>query len=458
MKRNHFRFELPFVEPLSVVQNLTTSDGLIWFDSSDCDGVRGRYSYLGLKPKDRVWGKVGHGFQSLSGHQHLDGFELLRLLYDGSLVSNNETGFIGGWAGWIGYEMAHLLEEFPLAEKAPEHPSPNLAMGFYDEVLGFDLKEHRTWLSLLKLDRAEADETYRSFQTFWAGLKHTEGASPIIETPTWKSSLDQRQFEAGVGETIRHILDGELFQANLTTRYQGAWPKGLPPLDFYLQFRQTLPAPYGGFCQFGDDVLFCGSPERFFSMTPTGQITTSPMKGSRRKSPSAEINQTLMAELAENPKDRAENIMIVDLMRNDLSKVALAHSIHVAQLCAIEEHSAMIQMVSSIQAQIEPNKNALDLLVALFPGGSVTGAPKIRAMAEISAQEKVARGPYCGAFGWLGTQGAADFNIIIRSLVKAGDHVLAQAGAGITRLSDPAQEWLETMAKLEKLIEWPVRG
>jgi para-aminobenzoate synthetase component 1 len=219
----------------------------------------------------------------------------------------------------------------------------------------------------------------------------------------------------------------------------------------YLALRAANPAPFSAYIDAGDGcAVLSVSPERFFRVAANGEVETRPIKGTRPRGADAAQDAAQRAALLSSAKDRAENLMIVDLLRNDLSRVA--DGVEVASLCALESFAHVHHLVSSVRARMRPGLGPVDVLRAAFPGGSVTGVPKMRAMDIIADLEGVARGPYCGSAAWIGFDGAMDSNILIRSLTVARDRVVARAGGGIVADSDPAAEWEEALVKIMPLL------
>jgi para-aminobenzoate synthetase component 1 len=229
-------------------------------------------------------------------------------------------------------------------------------------------------------------------------------------------------------------------------------PAGFNRLALYDALRRRNPATFAAFIDFGETALLSSSPERFLKVE-NGAIETRPIKGTRPRGANPAADTALARELTLSEKDRAENLMIVDLLRNDLGRVAKLGSVKVPQLIALESYATVHHLVSVVTAELDAGKTAVDLLRGAFPGGSVTGAPKIRAMEIIAELEPTERGPYCGAIGYLSAGGAMDTNIVIRTLLIDGDRVSFQVGGGIVADSDPEAEWQESLTKAKALIE-----
>jgi para-aminobenzoate synthetase component 1 len=265
------------------------------------------------------------------------------------------------------------------------------------------------------------------------------------------SNFTRREYEAAVAKIRDYIAAGDVYQVNLAQRFEVAVTEGA--FDLYARLRALNPAPFGAYLSLGDVAVASISPERFVRLDPSGVVEARPIKGTRPRGVTADDDGALAAALLASAKDRAENVMIVDLLRNDLGKVCRPGTVLVPELCALESHPTVHHLVSTITGQLRDDADAFDLLRAAFPGGSVTGAPKIRAMEIIAELERAPRGVYCGAIGYISASGAMDMNIPIRTVVLRGGAASFHAGAGIVWDSDPAAEYDETLAKARAMID-----
>jgi len=250
-----------------------------------------------------------------------------------------------------------------------------------------------------------------------------------------------------------YIAAGDIYQANLTVRFAAPRPADFSPVAYHMALRRLSPAPFGAYLGGGDGVVISGaSPERFLRLAPDGRVETRPIKGTAARSPDPEADAQAAAALLASPKERAENLMITDLLRNDLSQVCEIGSVAVPELLVLEPYAQAHHLVSAVTGRLRAGLGATDLLRAAFPGGSITGAPKRRAMQIIDELEAGPRGAYCGAVVWIGFDGAMDSAIIIRSLVATREMLFAQAGGGITWDSEAGAEYEEMMLKLSALL------
>ena len=254
-----------------------------------------------------------------------------------------------------------------------------------------------------------------------------------------------------VARVREYIYAGDIFQANLSQRFEA--PLAQPPWAFYRTLRRVNPAPFGAFFDVPGAPILSTSPERFLRVSGGGRVETRPIKGTRARGVGPEHDAALGQALTESVKDRAENLMIVDLMRNDLSRVCAPGSVRASELFALERYATVHHLVSTVVGDLAPGFDAFDLLRAAFPGGSITGAPKLRAMEIIAELEPSRRGVYCGSLGYWSTTGEMDTSIAIRTAVVRDGRIYFSAGGGIVADSDPEQEYRETLDKIRATID-----
>ena len=339
---------------------------------------------------------------------------------------------------------------------------PDIVLNFYNSVIIIDERANQHWIVTTGapektksawLKRAEATlasirnvihQAPSSFQT--KPLPHRFVAS-------LQSNLTKGRYIEAVLKMKAAILNGDIFQANLSQQFRARLLEGISPLDLYFKLMSVNPAPFSAFITIPNyGAIISASPERFIKLTHR-RVETCPIKGTRRRVQDEALDQQLADELQNSEKDRAENTMIVDLMRNDLSKVCEPHSVHVEALCALKSFETVHHLVSHITGRLKADRNALDLLKATFPPGSITGAPKIRAMEIITELEQQARGPYCGSIGYLSFTGDMDLSVVIRTYFTHHDEVFFNAGGAIVLDSSPEDEYAESMLKAQALIE-----
>lgn len=361
--------------------------------------------------------------------------------------------------GYFSYEFGRLLEQLP-ATRAPEHGSLNdLELMFYDAVCAFDHVERKTWVistgfpHLDPTDRARRAQ--RRAQALEAAILDAQDALPTVShTPPlhWRSNFTQQRYEHAVGEVIDSILAGDIFQANISQRFSATLPADFDPWAFYLRLRRTNASPFGAYIDRGETIIASSSPERFLKVEQQC-AQTRPIKGTARRSADPQEDQRIAQSLTASEKDRAENLMIVDLLRNDFSRICVPGTVMTPQLCELESYEGVHHLVSTVNAELQPSQTGVELLGVSFPGGSITGAPKIKAMEIISRIEEDQRGIYCGAIGYFSFSGHVDTNIAIRTVLLRPAIATFQAGGGITALSNPEAEYRETLVKAERIFQ-----
>ena len=375
--------------------------------------------------------------------------------------------FQAGAAGLFGYDLCHHIENLP-RPRIDDFHTPDMAVGFYDWVISFDHQQHRAWLISTGLPenepkrrRARAEHRARDV------LRRLREPVPLIaptrsprcelgsaqfnvgDLPGLTSNFDRPAYLTAVRRAIEYIHAGDCFQVNLAQRLMV--PAEMPPLDLYARLRERNPATFAAYFDLGDFVIASASPERFVKVLE-GEVETRPIKGTAPRAGSPEQDKLLVKNLLASAKDRAENIMIVDLLRNDLGRVCRYGSVHVPALCRLESYAYVHHLVSEVRGRLREDLGPVDLISAAFPGGSVTGAPKIRAMEIIAELEPTARGPYCGSLGYIGFDGSMDTNILIRTFTLGRGWAQFPVGGGIVADSDPEREYEETWHKAEGLL------
>ena len=358
--------------------------------------------------------------------------------------------FIGGLVGYLAYDLGHELERLPTI--APDDQGlPRLHLALHDWVVAWDRRTGAAWLAGRAVD-GDADLLDRRLAEVRERIRRPRPPAPAIETRpepeplVFSSSLDRPAYEAGVDRVRELIAHGDIYQANLTRRLSA--PFRGEPWPVYRRLRTGDPSLFSAYLDLGrGQAILSASPEPFLSVDRSGVVASDPIKGTRPRGRTREEDRALAAELLASAKDRAENVMIVDVLRNDLGRVCVAGSVRVPRLCRLERTAAVQHLVSTVTGQLAPGHDAFDLVAASFPGGSITGAPKIRAMEILEDLEPVRRGPYTGALGWWGPDGAMATSILIRTFVADGRRLTLHVGGGITYRSDPAEEWDETVAK-----------
>jgi para-aminobenzoate synthetase component 1 len=380
--------------------------------------------------------------------------------------------FQGGAAGLLSYDLSRGLERVT-PPRFDEFALPALAFGLYDVVLAIDHYEHRAWLISQGFPETEPGrrilrarqriDQFRaclsegvpagSLASAAAGIPlNRESLAPCFPVPGpagLASNFSPDTYRHSVQRAIDYIHAGDVFQVNLAQRL--LFPAGSDPLSLYLRLRQRNPATFAAWFDGGPWQIASASPERFLSVRGR-QVEARPIKGTRRRTAWAEADLFAGDELRASSKDRSENIMIVDLLRNDLSRVCQPESVRVTQLCDLETYQFVQHLVSAVSGALRPECSPLDLVRGAFPGGSITGAPKVRAMEIIAELEPTARGAYCGSLGYIGFDGWLDLSILIRTITISRGWWQFPVGGGIVAQSSPQDEYEETWHKAAGLV------
>jgi para-aminobenzoate synthetase component 1 len=402
-------------------------------------GERARWSYVLREPDATL---------TVRPDMAEDPFPAMKALLGASRPTNPEgPPFQGGLAGLAAYELGDRIEPLNLAR----HPDwPDLAIGRYPALLAFDHARRR----VLAVG-ANAADAARAAAWLDAPDRPASRTPLVTEADAPTPAAD---YEGAVADVIARIHAGEYFQANIARRWSGRLAQDATPFDLLARLAGQSAAPFASYLRLPGRAVVSNSPERFVSVSADGRdlvVETRPIKGTRPRGATPGEDARLAAELLASDKDRAENLMIVDLMRNDLSRVCAAGAVTTPELFRVESFANVHHLVSTVRGRLAPGLTALDLLEAAFPPGSVTGAPKVQAMKSIARLEPP-RGPYCGALMWAGFDGAFDSSVLIRTVglvaEDAGWRYEARAGAGIVADSDPRTERLETETKIAALL------
>ena len=474
--------ELP--DPAECCERLGGLPYRLFLDSAASGARLGRYSFVTADPV-AVVRSTGATTELIDLHRgttrRMQGEDALGVLR--ALVAPHHTlpapglpPFQGGAAGYLAYEWGRVLERIP-PSRHDDLALPDVVLGVYDWVLAWDHEAGRAWListGMPELDPASrtrrAAERQGMVQARLAGRPRRDVAraseapavgrrapSHRVVSAAWDAELDLRSsfthrgYVDAVARVREYILAGDIFQANLSQRFEA--PLREAPWTLYRRLRARNAAPFAAFLDFPEALILSASPERFLRVDPDGRVETRPIKGTRPRGTGPEHDAHLGRALSESRKDRAENLMIVDLMRNDLSRVCTPGSVRVPELFRLERYATVHHLVSTVVGRLAPDADALTLLRAAFPGGSITGAPKVRAMEIIAELEPSQRGVYCGSVGYWSVTGAMDTSIAIRTAVVRHGTVYFSAGGGIVADSDPEQEYRETLDKARGIID-----
>jgi len=421
--------ELPWTAPEEAFLRLA-GPGVAFLDSSASGDARSTVSYLCLAP---------HATLALGD----DPYPILRRwmeAYRPGQMPDWPLPFKGGAIGWIGYDAARKAGGVE-SRFAPMPGLPGGWFGLYTTLLGFEHAARRLH--------------YLGPQESLVGIKAQLAITPELPASSafrWEAEMAREDYLARHEQLRAYIAAGDVYQANFTMRFSAPRPPGTSLPALHMVLRRLSPAPFAACIDAGGCGLISASPERFIRLHPDGQVETRPIKGTAARHENPDVDIANAAALAANPKERAENLMITDLLRHDLGQVCAIGSIAVPELFAVESYAQAHHLVSAVTGTLRPGLDAFDLLAATLPGGSITGAPKRRAMQIIDELELGPRGAYCGALAWIGFDGAMDSAIIIRTITATPDTLYAQAGGGITWDSVADAEYEEAMLKLSPLV------
>jgi para-aminobenzoate synthetase component 1 len=463
---------------------------LLFLDSAARGTRLGRFSFVTGDPAlvVRSKGRETRVIDTFAGTERPSGLDALATVR--SLVEPHRADvvpglppFQGGAAGYIGYDWGLTLERLP-APRYDDLALDDVVIAIYDWVIAWDHEAGRAWListGLPEVDGAakgrraveraarirerleqgsengagEADLQV-GLPQHRVGLRQTAPSFPVAGQ-WWDPSLDLRSsfthadYLAAIQRVIDYIYAGDIFQANVSQRFEA--PLNEAPWRLYQRLRTRNAAPFAAYLDFPEAPVLSASPERFLRVSVGGHVETRPIKGTRPRGLGPEHDAALGRALTESAKDRAENLMIVDLLRNDLSRACRPGTVRVPELFALERYATVHHLVSTVVGDLQDGVDALDLLRAAFPGGSITGAPKLRAMEIIAELEPSQRGVYCGSIGYWSVTGELDTSIAIRTATVRNGRVYFNAGGGIVADSVPEQEYRETLDKARGLID-----
>ncbi|SFG50512.1 aminodeoxychorismate synthase component I [Methylobacterium gossipiicola] len=450
--------DLPFVDSVAAAQALAHLPDLAFLDSAMPHPTLGRTSVVAADPFARF--RYRDGQATLNGEPVPgSGLEALRACLAAYRIEPEPeaAGFTGGAIGYFAYDLGSRLERVAApARRAGQ--CDDIAFNLYDTILSIDHAAGTCRLMATGFPEAEPESRQARAQARLALFAQSLSAArpvpePRVQGPlAWRSNFSREAYEAAVERVRDYIRAGDIYQANIAQRFEADLPPGFDAFSLYRRLRATNPATFGAYLAFEDLRVASSSPERFLKLSGR-EIETRPIKGTLRRVADPAEDALLGEALQADAKERAENIMIVDLLRNDLSRICEPHSVRVPVLCGLESYASVHHLVSVVTGTLKGGMDAIDLIGATFPGGSITGAPKLRAMDIITEIEGDARELYCGAIGAIGFDGSLDTSIAIRTVVMDGATAVLQAGGGVTLLSDPAREYDETLTKAARVFQ-----
>lgn len=470
--------EITYQPSIDVFSNFANELWAIYLDSAKINSVLGRYSIIGIEPFLTLTSKNGsiylneqvlHGdpFAILEEQLNKYRFASMQAAMDEACdldprddeqttATTTRLPFLGGALGYFSYDLCHHIEHLPKPSN-DDMEFDDLAIGFYDLVVVFDEIAHKAWIISSGYPEMDVDKRrQKALSRYHDLLARLSATCPIeisdacCQHSDITSNFSKSDYQKTVQRVIDYIYAGDIFQANLSQRFSSTMPENLTPFQLYCRLRKINPAPFAAYLNLPNTVIASASPERFLKLVD-GAVESCPIKGTRTRDNDPEKDQAFIQALLSSEKDYAENTMIVDIVRNDMSRVCEDHSVLVPRLCGLESYATVHHLVSTVTGKLQTQANAIDLLKATFPGGSITGAPKIRAMEVIAELEPNFRGPYCGSIGYIGFDGNMDTSIVIRTYAIKNNKVTFQAGGGIVADSIPEMEYEETLSKASAL-------
>lgn len=440
--------DIEWQSPETIARSLHDLPGFVWLDTAN--EPQSGFSFIAIDPFEKISYK--NGVMRINDQLSSDDFlsYLERRLKQYKISSMDNIPFVGGAIGYLGYEFSRALERLPQANSDPLSCS-DAHIGFYDCVIVFDHQKRTCQIVSTGFPEDQIENQKRRAlaraQMLQAALKRkpmTDVWMGLICPPAAEDSKEA--YISKVEKVQEYIRSGDVFEVNLSTRFWGECQPNAQAFSLYLQMRNINGGPYSAFYKTDDIELLSVSPEQFISLN--GQtLRTFPIKGTRPRSDCPEEDESLANALKSSEKDRAENIMIVDLMRNDFSKISTPDSVKVKQLCALHSFATVHHLISEVSAILPDEKGPVDAIRACFPAGSITGAPKIRTMEIIAQLENSTRGPYCGSMLYIGFDQKMDSSVLIRTLVKKNNYIFFGAGGAITIDSCPLEEYEEVQTK-----------
>ncbi|MCS3904473.1 para-aminobenzoate synthetase component 1 [Methylohalomonas lacus] len=439
-------------DPTIQFSHLAHEPWAVLLDSGYPHISRGRYDIFAARPTRTLTTRGGitriETSDGAISDSEADPFALLRDALGERSPNHTGLPFCGGALGYFGYDLGRRIETLP---QIAEHDIdlPDMAIGIYDWTVVIDHHQRRSWLVTECRDPRTAGQA-DALRSLFNGPGATSELAPFAVTSDIRANMDEQQY-ADAFERIKHyIREGDCYQVNLAQRFS-VDVSGDPWLA-YLNLRSINPAPYAGFMRLPEGAVLSSSPERFLKLEDD-RVETKPIKGTRARGTKGYEDLAVADQLIHSEKDRAENVMIVDLLRNDIGKNCRMGSVSVPKLFALESFATVHHLVSTVTGTLADGRHALDLLRGCFPGGSITGAPKVRAMEIIEELEPHRRSIYCGSLGYIGFDGDMDTNIAIRTLVQYNDRMHCWAGGGIVNDSTRESEYQESFDKAAAMLK-----
>lgn len=437
---------------IRIFDQLHTQENAAFLDSS-LTGALGRYSIIGVHPylmlkKESSDQTERFTINNIPSDESFESY-VSRYLKEHREENTTELPISSGAIGYFSYDYGRKKEGVPTRHSETVR-IPDSILVFYDGFFVEDHEKHTLYVIANSHDwncERGMEEMLRILEL--AGEESAPPKTSAMASGSFTANFTKEDYKDAVQRMIDYIIEGDIYIANMTQQLQLHSP--VRPYEMFCRLRQSNPAPFGGYFNYGDFQIVCASPERFLQMK-NGTIQTRPIKGTRKRGATPQEDEALRLELEQSEKDKSELLMIVDLERNDLNRVCIPGSVQVTELFAVEAYATVFHLISNIVGQLRPELTVMELLEAAFPGGSITGAPKLRAMEIIDELEHGRRNLYTGSIGYISLDGGCDFNIVIRTALYQEDVYHLGVGGGITCESELDFEYEETLLKARALL------
>ncbi|GAA0070586.1 aminodeoxychorismate synthase component I [Clostridium sardiniense] len=442
------------LSPFDIYSIFSNEEDSIFLDSSKEDKNLSKYSFIGINPTEKFEVIDGKCYINSKQIESEDGFlEIEKRIDKYKLNVQSDIPLLGGYIGYISYDAGRMIERLPNTAKE-DFKIPDMRFILYNNIIIFDLINKKSYITSLGLEAdKDIDDEDKSIDIIESKILKAKSLDKIdiCEGDTkFHSNFTKDEYINAVSTMKEYIRNGDIYIANMTQRFYCECTE--EAFKIYSKLRSINEAPFSAYLNYKDFQVISSSPERFIQIKDR-KVSTRPIKGTRPRGSNKEEDNYYRRELQNSEKDKSELLMIVDLERNDLSKVCKPNSVDVTELFKIEEYATVFHLVSTIEGVLESGNSAVKCMREAYPGGSITGAPKIRAMEIIEELEGVKRNIYTGSIGYFDLRGNSDFNIVIRTILKKEDKAYFGVGGGITWESNEEEEYEETLQKARALMK-----
>ncbi len=448
---SYFSIEVPTIHTGNFIEVIKNREFPFYLDSGGYFKRLGKYSFFGFNPLYTFNFKNGVVNINKNGKiekLNIAPFDYLKNALEQFKVikENKKFPFQGGFVGYLSYELGKYIEELP-DSRSDDYNLPEIYFGVYDVIYVYDYLKNRLYIAGYNF----GENSEKKVELYKEALKNIKADDSNFKIGKHlESNFTKEKFKDTISQAKEYIFAGDIYQVNLSQRFHTDFSGDA--YEFYKNFRNISPAPFGAFLDYGSFQILSNSPERYLLIS-NDHIETRPIKGTRKRGKDSVEDEMLKQELINSDKDKAEHLMIVDLERNDLGRIAKFNSVKVSEFEIIETYANVHHMVSTVEAKIDKRFHIVDCIKNSYPGGSITGAPKIRAMEIIDELEPTYRSVYTGSIGYISFDDDLDLNIAIRTAIIKDNTIYFQVGGGIVADSDPEDEYIETIVKAESFTK-----